>query len=894
MFLVVALVTAFGLAIEIDQAVRTDVRIRPADPPAPAPDVEVAEGPLPLRIVDAGGVGIPADPSDWGDDYSHNPRTFHDLLLDRAPWIDREQWERVEAEWFDHVDRMRAYGNNGIVVPLFLELLTFDAVGGGSEVIPAGSAARDRAETLARHFGELITTTQQRGMRVYLKTDMLALSEPLERYLRTRFGGLPTDEPELWSVYRAGFEEALDDLGVDGVIVRIGEAGPLYNSARWPVWSEMHVRDGREVRAMLRGLLPSFEARDRELILRSWSVGVGALGELHTDPAVYDAVLGPIESEHLVVSTKLVGGDYYSYFPLNRTLFDGSHRRLVELQSRREYEGFGAFPNHLGQEHQRALRTFLAANPRIEGIYQWTQEGGPLRAGPRSLYAFEGFWLWIDANVAVTSALAVDPDLDVQTVTREWVRTHFGHDPLVVDTLVGLLLGSHDTVRSGLYVRPYAEKAVWFAGIELPPMMWIFEWDHVGGWNSVLSTVYAQSRDRFDEAVTEGRAALDAVREQRRAVEALRARSVPDPGLLDRAIDSLRYQESLFAALAHYREAFLQYYRWLDDRDRDSQAAWLRARESFESARARHEARWGGNLDFPAYDFAAAERGLAIAERNSAVTWFARLLLILLVTLLIAGTHRVQRHTGPWPGRGVARLLFLGAFAPYRIGELLAERGPPYRAVTLTVLAYCGASVLAFSAFSTPLLSLGTVGAIVVFALVLRTGWNGPRPRGRRDRYVPAAFAPLLLSAGIVLVAVSWTGPLGFWLGFWTEGWVRGLFLTAWIASLLWAVHGLAVSGRRLGSVRAPAALGGLMVAGGVTAAILAAVWPHTASVLGVLDHGLVVLPMGASMLAGVTEYLGVGEVWAGAAWWTAVAALVIVGGIFARGLREPRRRTTD
>ena len=42
--------------------------------------------------------------------------------------------------------------------------------------------------------------------------DMLALTPPLQAYLEERFGGLDTENPELWEVYRLGLEELFDTL----------------------------------------------------------------------------------------------------------------------------------------------------------------------------------------------------------------------------------------------------------------------------------------------------------------------------------------------------------------------------------------------------------------------------------------------------------------------------------------------------------------------------------------------------------------------------------------------------------------------------------------------------------------------------------------------------------
>ena len=116
------------------------------------------------------------------------------------------------------------------------------------------------------------------------------------------------------------------------------------------------------------------------------------VGDMHTDAASYHAVLDGIDSPALIVSTKYTLGDFYSWLPLNDTLATGDQRRIIEFQSRREFEAFGSLPNDLGPQYQWALQTLLAENPNIEGVWTWTQDGGPWRAGPMSLYLKSGFW----------------------------------------------------------------------------------------------------------------------------------------------------------------------------------------------------------------------------------------------------------------------------------------------------------------------------------------------------------------------------------------------------------------------------------------------------------------------------------------------------------------------
>ena len=221
--------------------------------------------------------------------------------------------------------------------------------------------------------------------------------------------------------------------------------------------------------------------------------------------------------------------------------------------------------------------------------------GGPLRAGPRSLYPIHGFWLWTDANVFVASRLALDRSADVRGLVRQWAAGRFHGSPQVADAVERVLTRTRAAVRTGFYIRPFAERDVRVASLELPPLMWVFEWDRVGGWHSLLSIVYRGTRDSVDVAIAEGNEAAAAVREARQmlqtALAAVDARTCADR--CSEALRSLECQETLFDALAAWRQAFLGDYRWLETGDPNAWNAWASGRERFKSAGARHVERFG-------------------------------------------------------------------------------------------------------------------------------------------------------------------------------------------------------------------------------------------------------------------------------------------------------------
>ncbi len=814
---------------------------------------------LSRRLVDLGAVGIPQDPTRWDPtNYSHHLRAFEDALLANPPYVDEAEFALAEQQFADYVQRMIAYGNNGVVIPGFLEFIDFDRVGAGTEIYPADSEYRLRSAAMREHFGRLFEYADAMGMEVILYTDMLALTPPLQAYLEERFGGLDTENPELWEVYRLGMEELFAAApAVDGVMIRVGEAGSIYNLPGWDYSSALAVRSVDAVQAMLGAFLQAAGSHDRTIIFRTWSVGVGEVGDMHTNPESYAKLLDAVDSPNLIISTKYVMGDFYSFLPFNPTLAEGQHQRLVEMQNRLEFEGFMAFPDFVAPLHQASLQELRAANPQIDGVWAWNQNGGPQQAGPLSLYPFYGFWLNIDANSYVTSQLAWDPDADPVELARAWVRRMFGTDPQVVDALTEMLFLSRQAALKGLYISPFAEQQVRGLGLDLTPQMWIFEWDIVDGSSAVLSSVYLTVKDDVETAIAEGFEAVELVEQMQALAASIDRAAVSDPGLLDTLAASLDYEHDLFATLAWYRSAFLRYYQWLDTGDRAAYTAWRDAYQQYEQRRIDHKAQYGANLDFPSYNFFAAEAGLAHAQRALLMAWLARLWLILLLFTLLAGSGVVARRTPAFAGRTGLQALWQALISPFKRRDLPAPTRIEWLAATALPFTLIALVYLTFSAFLSlhyallTLLMLGAfLGALFLFNL---------RQRARIE-WIAALPAALLAPTLLLAAVVSLRGPGGFWYQFWTDAAWRTAFVTLNVAAVVSMLAVLYGALRCQVGRPALAALGQLLAAGGVTLALLGLVpaFFGLEQMLTAINDEMVVLPPGLSRILGITVHLDI------------------------------------
>jgi hypothetical protein len=848
---------------------------------------------LPLRMTDLGAVGVTPDPAEWesGDDYSHASKAFADVFQPEAPYIDQAALAAAYDDYDGFLRHSLANGFNAVAFPGFVEFVTFDDAPGGP-VYAGGDDHRDKALALREAFAPFWERADELGLKVFLRTDMLALTGPLEQHLTESFGSLDTENPELWDVYTAGLDELYDAVpALDGVLIRIGEAGPVYDVGGWDYYSALEVTSVDAVRRMLEAFSGQAEASDREVIFRTWSVGVGAVGDMHTNSASYEAVLGGLDSPALIVSTKYTLGDFYTWLPLNDTLEQGSQRRIVEFQSRREFENFGAFPNDLGAEYQWALQQLLAANDRLEGVWVWTQDGGPWRAGPMTLYLKAGFWQLYELNTQLAASLARDPDTDVAAVTAAWAREWFSDDPETVAAIGEAMTRSREAIAQGMYISPFAEQRVFAIGLEPPPMMWIFEWDILTGDSAVLDVLYAIVRDSaadgggVDATIAEGAHAVAAVEEMHDAVTATDAATWRSPEMREAFLDTLDYELDTLRLLSAYRAMILHQGQWHDTLSPDAHAAWDADRVEFEKLAAAHLERYEGDVDYPAFNLTAAQLGVERAERDATMAWLARGLLVLAIAWVVIGMLAARTRLVAKPGAAAARATWIASTRPWRARESTLGMLELDRWLLLIVPA---ALLVATRAVQTSFLSWThlavIIGAWAMFAIVLRLFvWRrSPWP------VIAAVGGVVMLRCIVALFALSFTGPGGYWFAFWTDPVLRTAYIAVAFALFVWVF--VAAGWALAAQVRARRATGYVLAAVGagllVPSVIVGVIGLERALTLWNDEMGL--LPWGLARILGITTYLEIPDAtpWAAAAFG---AVLLVVGVALALPWRRRR-----
>ena len=313
-------------------------------------------------------------------------------------------------------------------------------------------------------YRSLFAIAAEAGLQVFITTDLLFFNSAIEQAVGNNPQKLRAFTADCCRKFVESFPE------VEGIIVRIGESDGV--DVEGDFRSRLVLKTARDARRMLQSLLPVFEEHSKLLIFRTWTVGANRLGDLIWNRDTFNRVFGTIHSPQLIISIKYGESDFFRYLPLNRLFFESDHLKLVELQTRREYEGFGQFPSFIGHDYEK-LRKELTFARNMAGISVWCQTGG--WSGFRRLTLLDDSGIWNEINTYVTLRIFRDrlsADRAVQAFCNEHLkRIHW----LPLKELLDL---SDRVIKNLLYIDEFATRRIFFRRLRMPPLIAVY-WKHI-------------------------------------------------------------------------------------------------------------------------------------------------------------------------------------------------------------------------------------------------------------------------------------------------------------------------------------------------------------------------------------------------------------------------------
>ncbi|SHJ17147.1 hypothetical protein SAMN02745165_01684 [Malonomonas rubra DSM 5091] len=321
-----------------------------------------------------------------------------------------------------------------------------------------------RVHSYQKLFRRVFKIAHAAGLKIFVTTDLMFWNCFIEEQVRGK-------DARMRDLFAEAVERLFDLFPkVDGIVTRIGEADGLDVESAFK--SRLVIRTPKQCNRWLQSLLPVFEAHDKLLIFRTWGLGAFPIGDINWNAATQRRAFANIDSPAFILSHKYGAGDFFRNLPLNDFIRSSEHQQIIELQARREYEGFGSFPAYVGRQYQE-YRDALKNSPTLRGISVWCQTGGWSHFD--RLTFLPGSSPWNELNTVAALQL-FSSEKPADEILDDFCRERFVNtDPAKLVEMVKLF----DSLIDHLwYFAPFAQRSVWFRRLRVPPLLWIF-WDTV-------------------------------------------------------------------------------------------------------------------------------------------------------------------------------------------------------------------------------------------------------------------------------------------------------------------------------------------------------------------------------------------------------------------------------
>lgn len=384
-------------------------------------------------------------------------------------------------------------------------------------------------------YKRLFSIAKKRNMKVFVNTDYLFYNTDIRMYLKEN----NIKKRAFFLNILAG---ALSDFPeIAGIILRIGETDG--KDVKDTFLSQLTLRSPKQANRLLKTILPLFEQQKKTLIFRTWTVGAYKVGDLIWNERTFDSVFSNIKSSALIISMKFGDTDFMRYLSLNPLFFKSTHQKIIELQTRREWEGMGTYPSFVGWDYHEYI-TQLATNKTIVGVHVWCQTGGWAKQAWTNVTYLEGSSFWNELNTYVTICLFRD-GCSVDQAVQSFCKIQDIHNPA---EFVRLLTLSEIAIKKGLYIRGLASEKLYFRRTRVPTLMWI-TWDKAILQPAIVYLLRILT-PHPNTAIKEAVDALKAVQEMLLIANTL--------NLNKDVVSSLEFQQATFALFAKLRRYILQ------------------------------------------------------------------------------------------------------------------------------------------------------------------------------------------------------------------------------------------------------------------------------------------------------------------------------------------------
>jgi hypothetical protein len=325
-----------------------------------------------------------------------------------------------------------------------------------------------------RLYAQLFKIAQTNNIKVFVNFDLMYFNDAINAYTEGQ-------DDKITDILDLSLKYLFANYNIAGVITRFGECDGVDVKSLFK--SKLVIKTPKQMRFYIKQLLPLFESSDKTWIFRTWSLGAYKVGDLMWNEKTFRKVFSGIKSDNFVISMKYGNGDFFRNLELNPLLLLKNWNFIVELQAKREYDGFGDLPYYTGWDYSYYINQ-LKNQPNLVGCSVWCMTGG-WKKSSRITY-FENSSPWVELNTLSTVGLFNGKSPDDSVVD------YFGDK-----RMIEFLRMYNDFSLRIMY--PTAKPNKYFRKVKIPPLTWLF-WGNVSINSLILS--YQKYMSGTDHGVT--------------------------------------------------------------------------------------------------------------------------------------------------------------------------------------------------------------------------------------------------------------------------------------------------------------------------------------------------------------------------------------------------------
>lgn len=369
-------------------------------------------------------------------------------LLEKDGKLKKKTQKKVREGFSRYIDRISKIGYNAISIDELPYMVSFSFY---------PESLRKKLKRYRRYYERLFHIARKEKLEIFVTTDILFSNQWIENYA-------PSFEDKC-NFFARAVERLFTHYNVSGIIIRIGESDGV--DVQGDFQSNILLSDTKKINSFIKMVLPVFEKFGKTMIFRTWTVGAYESGDLIWNEKTFSKSFSGIQSPNLIISLKFGETDFFRFQSLHRYFYQLPYRMIVELQTRREYEGFGEYPCFTGFDYAK-YRDELQDCRNLAGIHVWCQTGGWSKF--RNFTFLKRTSSWNELNTYTTLKLFKN-EWSIKKAVRKFYEVDDATDHLK------FLQDCDDCIKKILYDPYFAVQDLYMNRSRVPPLLHA-TWNH--------------------------------------------------------------------------------------------------------------------------------------------------------------------------------------------------------------------------------------------------------------------------------------------------------------------------------------------------------------------------------------------------------------------------------